>query len=321
VVAEKNNENRLAELALKISPSSARLEKMDLDLKQKLNLPEYQTRDLEPRAGGKSLLHDDYGFPKVNPNIHNPNDSIPELKSVPEIPISVKASNVFDGDDDGFFPPKANFVSVGATEEHTWYPPSVTGVTDSSDDQDEIDVESLQGLNPLPDLKINQSALYQSLKNDTLEKTNKILETIQKVKKPDVLSKFKNTLQNSLNLFSAELNTAQQLSGIEQKEFKEWLNSTLVKLQEELDSRILELVGASETIPVPEKSEQDEEQEEEFPEGSYLLQVISSGRTEVIHSRDKLISLITQLVMNGVELTDLQVIKRIKLDFGVLLNE
>ena len=140
-------------------------------LEAKTRQPEYLRLDVEPKVGGQSLLHDEFGMPKTGGGQRR---NIPPMKEISNEPVVVKASKPtkikdrtfsmiqeedgnyirvpdFTGsnieEDDKFIPPKSNFVSVGNME-HAWYDEKVTGIS-MVDNNDEVDVASLQGINPL----------------------------------------------------------------------------------------------------------------------------------------------------------------------------
>ena len=136
-------------------------------LKAKIRQPEHKRLDIKPSIGGSSLLHDEFGMPNVGntkrreqaPLKEINNDPVSIKAFVPNDKISYKKPNSpkigldFEpaAKDDDFLPPKSNFVAIGHVE-HSWYDEKVTGPS-SIDNNEMIDTEALQGIDPLDALK------------------------------------------------------------------------------------------------------------------------------------------------------------------------
>ena len=133
---------------------------------------EYQLRDIEPKSGGKSLLHDKNGMPRVNkassggrkmpPPAPIKNDPIrvPGIENTNQAPIPASQISIPKrqlNSDRGLQelparPPKQPMATVGMHDEQMWFDEELVAGgtrprgTEVIDNNEEVDVESLQGI-------------------------------------------------------------------------------------------------------------------------------------------------------------------------------
>ena len=118
---------------------------------------EYNRMGVDPAEAGKSLLHDDHGLPKVP---RKPEEKMPPPEPVSNKPHPVKA--VTEAEQEVQVGrrrhlPSQPFAHVGVHQEKVWFEDenSVANIPvadtegDLGEEYDEIDIESLQGSNPL----------------------------------------------------------------------------------------------------------------------------------------------------------------------------
>jgi hypothetical protein len=117
-------------------------------------IPEYQSRNLDVPTAGKSLLHDQFGMPKLNKNTANQRKVVAK-EQITNNPISIKAT--LDAEKDVSFygdgktqraaiPP---MVSIGRNNETMWFDEGSVAVPvgkqEAIDNNENIDIEALQG--------------------------------------------------------------------------------------------------------------------------------------------------------------------------------
>lgn len=296
-------------------------------------LPEYQRLGLTPNTGGKSLLHNEYGFLKENKP--KPKE-VPLMPEISNEPMSVKASPPVQ--DDGFIPPKSNFECVGSAD-HTWYDSNVTGGDNIVDNNDLVDVDSLQGKgNPLED--------PQSSSEDEF---NSQLEFIKKL---------------SINTISNEINNLTELKNFELFVFgmegplvgllakSRSLNpdhEAFEKQVEKCSSDLMLEIEAKDAEFSASSSSDDEDVFEYFPDDD-ILESVSSSTEESLpqsdnnnscdldegdyavlvdgkvvktsSSREDTREVLSELVLkNDLSMERIVLIKRIPIDFGILIQE
>lgn len=144
--------------------------------------PAYQQAGIDPKQGGKSLLHNEFGFPKTPATTKKKKEKIKEITS--DV-VFIKASDknalkkAKYNEKKGLPSKKAEqdfLCNVGNNEEHVWYPDSVTGKnSEIIDNNDEVDIEALQGLNPSLDTK---NEIYE---NPVIKRLISISESVQTI--------------------------------------------------------------------------------------------------------------------------------------------
>jgi len=329
-------------------------------LEAKRQPPEYQRLDLEPKEGGRSLLHDEFGIPKVSPTPKNKGD-IPVMEDIPNEPVQVKASlpsqNVkvptgipkkgsplpSVGDDDGFFPPRANFVAVGQ-KEHTWYAPEVTGPSrkkESVDDviidnNDEVDVESLQGADPFADLKTEEgSEIRQKFERILSMIEEDALASIYSAPSLDDLDEVRSKIFGKSSDLTTLLKEFKNIPTEERRVVGEIVNYAVenikLEIQAKKDSLEIEDESEEEFTSSEDRSSSDDNDKGYYPtqtakisslqEGFFAILVddkLYSTAQDAISARDILSKLI---LGNNIEVTRVQVIKRVPIDFGIILGD
>jgi hypothetical protein len=346
----------------------------------KTRQPEYQRLDIEPKVGGHSLLHDEFGMPKVSGGQRR---NIPEMKEISGDPVVIKASkpgkiknrgyltlkedgnhvkvpsfsgsNIApDDEEDNFIPPKSNFVAVGHVE-HAWYDDKVAGPS-TVDNNENVDIEKLQGLNPLADVenaKIAKSVEFFR-KRLSYVKSFTITELVE-VNDEQELSDLKVKIFGQKGIFTDILKQLGSLKEVDRPVIGELVNQVYSELQLEIEGKAYELESeaaeANEVTEWPEDMatitrDEDEEDEDEtpdeetdeeneaddeessnspsdsptVPEGHYAI-IVDGKLLDVSESSEKARNFISHLLLNeNLSLDSIQLIKRIKIDFGIILG-
>ncbi|MCK9567662.1 hypothetical protein M0R72_01775 [Candidatus Pacearchaeota archaeon] len=337
-------------------------------LEAKTRQPEHQRLDMEPKVGGNSLLHDEFGMPKVSGG-HRRN--VPEIKEISGEPVVVKASKPSSKisfkkpnqptqpkveDDDHFIPPKSNFVAVGHVE-HSWYDDKVAGPS-VVDNNEEVDIEKLQGLNPLVDIdnaKIAKSVEFFRKKLTYVK--NFTVTELAEVNDEQDLSDLKVKIFGNKGIFTDILKKLGSLKAADRPVIGELVNLVYSELQLEIEGKAYELESeaaeANEVTEWPEDmavitrdEEPDEEDEDEIPdeeteeneaddeessnsssdsqtvpEGHYAI-IVDGKLLNIVESANKASDVISHLLLSeNLTLDSIQLIKRIKIDFGIILGE
>lgn len=334
--------------------------------------PEYQRLDYEPKEGGRSLLHDEFGLPKVAPSSNKGDILI--MKDIPNEPVAIKASQpkaqVSNGlpkrgvpsvlaqqsfDDDGFIPPKNNFVSVGQVD-NAWATKEVTGLPDttnkdskmvdnnwpknSSEEENEQvaqQVEKLQGMNPLADLENDQvSAMRKHFEHKLQHIITEVIEKLQVVDTLDDLANIKANVLGKNGILASILRQFSKLPPSDRAVIGESINNIIDQLKLEFEAKEYELTSDTEDEEEYPEDESDLEDEEDLDLGPGPQEIkISTSLEEgqfAILIEDKLFTTIddaqearkvlTKLILgNNVPVENIQLIKRIPIDFGVILDD
>ena len=117
--------------------------------------PEYQMRDLAPPVGGKSLLHDKFGMKKLNKDVSRRQ---PLKEQITNDPMIVKANKAL-GANISYYNgqsrvPQQPMANVGMSQDNMWFEEGSVAIPANQriiDNNDEIDVEGLQGRDNLFD--------------------------------------------------------------------------------------------------------------------------------------------------------------------------
>lgn len=328
-------------------------------LETKKQPPEYQRLDLEPKEGGRSLLHDEFGIPKVSPT--QKKASLPEAPDIPNEPVHVKASvpstNIraplgvpkrgapIPSDDDGFVPPPSNFVAVGQ-KDHTWYAPEVTGPrpppvqldeeNEIIDNNDDVDIESLQGADPFADLKEEGGSEIREQFEKTLAYIEEqALALIYSATTLEELDKVKGYIFGKDSDLTAVLREFKNIPVNERRIVGEVINYAVENLKLEITAKAKEL---SHEDPAPEPSpEEDEDEDKSHPDDKSFnpptakISSLQDGHYAIFID-DKLFNtapdvklareILSRLILgNNIDITRIQVIRRIPIDFGVVLGD
>lgn len=337
--------------------------------------PEYQRLDYEPKEGGRSLLHDEFGLPKVAP-ASNKGD-IPIMKEIPNEPVAIKASQpkaqVSNGIpkrgtpsilaqqsfvDDGFIPPKNNFVSVGQVD-NAWATKEVTGLPDtankdskmvdnnwpenpSEEDGDQVaqQVEKLQGMNPLADLENDKvSATRKHFEHRLQHIITEVIEKLQVVDTLDELANIKANVLGKNGILASILRQFSKIPPADRAVIGEAINNIIDQLKLEFEAKEYELTSDTEDeedSQVQWNDEEEPEPEEEpgadIPQATAKISTALEEGQFAILIEDKLFStvddaqearkVLTRLILgNNVPVENIQLIKRVPIDFGVILDD
>lgn len=277
---------------------------------------EWQRLDLEVKDAGKSLLHNDLGFPKVNKNIKKSN--IPVMKELSSNPVSIKAS-VIEDDDDSFIPPRNNFLFVGQ-KDHFWF--DQTKENKVIDNNNNVNTDELQGLDPL-----NQKS------KENLNYLNSLIETVSILeKKAQGLLENINSIYEYKIVFDKIFGESgwyyQLIVKLNKSQFKSESNIELIdnsysNLKLEFESKHFELLQQ-------EKEEQKKDEEQVTNEddssdinpsdGDYLLYIDGNLYSVLKTEEDAKKAIYEQLVVNNIDLSKLLLLRKIPINFGVILG-
>lgn len=337
-------------------------------LDKKRQPPEYQRLDLEPNEGGKSLLHDEFGFPKVAPQ--NNKEDFLIMKEISNKPVAIKASEVKppqlsggvpkkgmpsvssyqDFSEDGFIPPKNNFVSVGQVES-AWATKEVTGLPDtnnsksqmvdnnwvdnlSQEDGDAVEkhVESLQGMNPLTDL---ESSVRKNFEHQLQVMLNEVVEELGMTDSLDDLAEVKSRILGKKGVLNDLLHQFSKIPGTERPRIGQLVNDCIDQLKLEFEAKEYELTSdAEEDEKIQEDWQQEpieEDVESEQPVTAKISSTLAAGEFAIfiddkwfktVSSVKEVREILSKLILgNNVPVENIQLIKRIPIDFGVILDD
>ena len=324
--------------------------------------PEHKRLDLEASEGGRSLLHDEFGLPKVSAN---PREEIAPADELPNNPILIKASvpdeskiHMAQGipkrgvpvksaeqsldKDDGFVPPKSNFVNVGQTE-HAWYDEKVTGPSEVVDNNEEVDTEGLQGLNPMVE-KPKTSKARANFEKRLRQVNDKIMAQLKEVANLEQLTQFRANILGKNGVFSVILTQFKKLPKDDRMVMGALVNEYFKTLELEFDAKEYEFISSDEEEEVwhpeyeddapPETLADPEEEPSGQPaptETDSRISALSEGDYAVLidgrffaplKGQSTVVQVLSRLILgNNVDVERIQVIKRVPVDFGVILGE
>jgi hypothetical protein len=240
-------------------------------------LPAHQAMGIDPAQGGGSLLHDEHGIPKVS---QGKRSRISPAKNITNTPIDFKAQpqqklQMWNGAQKNSIP-RGKFVNVGVNEEHVWYPDSVTGPREKVPDErpyadqayEEVDVEALQGYNPLQEPSEEGKAFILRLSN-TIDKIENILQDISS---EEDLSEFKSNIfsksgpiANLVNSYSSDIREEVMVEG----------NNLIERMYSIFQDKELQFSMAGDTpiAPPPEVQTEDFTESESTESSEYLVVV------------------------------------------------
>jgi hypothetical protein len=332
-------------------------------LEQKRQPPAWQQMDIEPEEGGKSRLHDEHGLPKVAPV---PKKDLPKMPELPNTPVAIKASErgapsqmatgvpnkgrpsksaEQDFQDDGFIPPKNNFVNVGQVEQ-AWYDEKVAGPPQEMiDNNEEVDTESLQGMNPMEDVQDKNTAKLRKKFESRLQKVAQgVLAQLETVVNQEQLETFKANVLGRNGVFAKILLQFGELDPSERRVVGELVNQFIDALKLEFEAKEQELY---EDFGDDEEEEFDEEgydqmmAEEDPPEDpaprvanvAQMLKprdiaVLVDGKLIKVFDQAtstltaELRDLLNKIILgNNIDPERVQVIKRLPVDFGIHIGD
>jgi hypothetical protein len=334
-------------------------------LDAKRQQPEYQRLDTDVKEGGKSLLHDEFGLPKVASSAHK--GDIPIMKDVSNEPIQVKASepdvnrihiarripqrgNPLPQDDDGFLPPKNNFVAVGQVDS-AWNVKEVTGLpdkmvdnnwpADSSDDEGDIveqKIQDLQGIDPLGivnDQKVTSThKIFEDRLNHILAEVSQKLYEINSI---DEFNDFKVNVLGQNGPLQSVLQQFAQLPQSERPVIGQLVNDVIDQLKLAFEEKEYDLSSFDEDIiqPTDDELEDYNQSEDDITEEEVVTTKISTALEEnhyailvndqlfaIAENQERARNILSNLILGkDIPVDDIQLIKRIPIDFGIILKE
>jgi hypothetical protein len=339
-----------------------------LDSKRKP--PAWQSLGIEVPTGGVSLMVDEFGMPKIPPK---PLDKqIPELIQLDNNPVNIKATNIENKRvqfikkgsmkntennpniaDDKFIPPKDNFVIVGGSEDHTWYDKRVTGIADDQqmvDNNEVIDVEKLQGINPLIEKAasdvVDEFIQDEFIQEPVIEKELKVKEILQrldrsfraivsKLKEVNDIEELHNIRKNIFSengIFYTIVEAGNKYLDYLDKDKRQFFIAKIKDVFEatklEFEAKELEFLSSTDSNEEAEDPNEDEvsyDQEEISDENTsnnlYILYVDNKLYTSKASS-DAIKDVLKNLLLkNEIDISRIMLLKKINIDFGIILEE
>ena len=317
-----------------------------LDLKRKA--PEYQRLELDVKEGGRSLLHDEFGMPKVGPA--KDKSKMLKMQEISNEPVNVRASVPDESkvvmhkgrsvgksqaileQDDGFIPPKSNFVSVGQID-HSWYDEKVAGQS-MVDNNEDVDIDQLQGVNPLADVHPELTDHLKVLKNKLLNTINAAKVLVSEASSSEELDLIKN---NTLGPASLIVQWFKSLGPKDRIKIGEFINTLVEDFLSEFSNKEQEILEEEELIEQEKlieqevlENSQEDEAEEGYMEGAEFPINLKLGYCAILID-NKLYSILVQeyvrseitklLLQDNIDIERIQLIKRVPIEFGVLLGD
>lgn len=318
-------------------------------LSRKRTPPAWQQLSIEPKEAGSVVNISNKNItktPKLPPLQELSNEPV-LIKAINKEELPVNYSNKFPkitsvADDNflpprhNFVPPKDNFVSVGQ-KDHTWYSKEVTG--DMVDNNDKVDIDALQGHNPLEG--VQTSILPKVLKQFELIQ-KRVIQSISTVNDIDELQGLKLKFLGQQGIVYALVS---QMSSTDRAALSETINDFISDLSLEFESKEHEFLlnedNEGDLFELEESSEDDEDFDPEedaeedtednqfsgpvkissmLPEGGFAV-LIDDQLITIVENAEQVKNVISRLVLErNVKISNIQLIKRIPIDFGVIIN-
>ena len=350
-------------------------------LDSKRQTPEYQRIDIEPQEGGKSRLHDEFGIPKIQKLQKKEVQPLKGLSNKPiaikavakeNIPVMIghhgmnrqilksKAKQQVEDEDDKFYPPKSNFVSVGQ-QEHAWHDESVTGLP-TVDNNEIMDTENLQGIDPLLDTELSQVCQY--FNKYLTHITEGVVSQLDDVEDLDDLSKLHKNVLSNTGILGKLLRQFNKVPPNDKEGVGYIVNNFIEDMNEKFKTKQDEFVQEEEESKAEEeeydKAHEDDEDKKAFEDTDTveetgdseigdseigdsetgdsetgvnlqsLSEIIQDGQYGIlvqgslVSVANSLVSakqMLTTLVLNkNVDISTITLIKRIPIDFGIIVD-
>jgi hypothetical protein len=292
---------------------------------------QYQKLDVVPAEGGKSLLHNEFGMLKVRPEAKV---KMPPPKEFSDKPVLIKAKRVEPADDDKFLPPKANFAHVGNLD-HTWY-------NDVNIDNNEtVDIEAVQGIDPLQADNVGIASLKSFFNKKILEIKEAALGSLKTVQTIEDFEDCSARVFGDGGLFSQVFVKMGNMKPEERVIVGGFVNDQFQDLKFSFDAKYYELASLEEEEPSedPEEDEFAEDDVDEsldgeseitessghismadLEEGQYLV-IVDGLKQMVVESEEEVRVMLSRLLLgNNIEIGRIRVLKRVSIDFGVLIK-
>ena len=304
-----------------MSENNTSQNKLKKILEEKQTIPEYQRLDIEPAEGGKPLLLNDFGKPLISKEIKN-KLKVPLLKEITNEPIHCKAqqeNNKKPIDNDGFVPPKSNFVSIGNTKDHVWYD------LPQSSKEDEIDIDALQGLDPLTsDINAAMSEQIIATEKMLLDIKTNVIKQLSTIENLDNLKLLKINLFGKNSNFDKMLSYINTLQPKEKHVIGEMIANTMSILSLEIDAKEYEFITSKEETIEDEEIDDEEYNSTEnisLLEGDYSI-YLDGENISVEQDINIIRKILSKLLLeDNIDISRIMLIKRIPIDFGVLIKD
>jgi hypothetical protein len=277
-------------------------------------LTQYQKLDITPAVGGKSLLHNELGKLKLPPK---PKDKVLPPREFDDKPIMIKAKKVEPADDDKFLPPKANFAHVGNID-HAWY--DDVGVVDNNKT---VDIDAVQGIDPLNIAASTIKSLFNKKLEELREKSLASLNTVTNVEE---FEDCKGSVFGRGGLFSQILGQVKDVPAEEQAVINELINNYFESLGFEFDAKYYELTSEEEEEPTEDEGDVQDESSEpnitlpELEEGQLMI-IVDGQKQIILDSEEEARVMLSRLMLgNNIEVDRIRLLKRLSVDFGVLIK-
>jgi hypothetical protein len=271
-------------------------------------------------------------------------------KGIPQKGKPVKSAEQLIDRDDGFIPPKSNFVNVGQVD-HAWHDEKVTGlpeqkmIDNNSLDRENgtINTDALQGLDPLEDLK---PQVRSQIRNEYEQRLNTILtkvaEQMPRVENLEQLKQFKSNVLGKKGVLAAVLKEFAKLPKEDRQTLGQTINQFVEALRLEFDALEYEFMSEEgEEDETHQEEVEDEEEKKPIPapaqkpegaltleEGDYAILVDNKLFKLINHEPGNpppeadVKQILSRLVLgNDVDIQRVQVIKRCKVDFGIIIGD
>lgn len=287
-------------------------------------VPLYKSLEIEPKQGGqKQVLSKNFLTQKKK-------EQIPLAKDISDKPIVIKAT---PKNDDGFIPPPNNFVAVGQVQQ-AWATKEVTGLPDEMQDNNwsenaseeekdlvEQKIKDLQGIDPLS-LNMDKSTNVQLFKNQLEKVYNEIANQLSNIEvnefntiKNKILSQ-DGVLGQILNNFKNNLTPQERnIVGEFVSNFIDRLKLLLSSKEEEFDSEDIYDENDSE-----DNSYDVQRLTFSLEEGEYVIFVDNEFLVKMPDSVAVRNSLQRLILGDNIDIERIKVLKRIPIDFGVVLD-
>jgi hypothetical protein len=295
-------------------------------------VPEYQRLGIEPSEGGTSRLHDENGFPILN--IQEDRRNIPPAKELPNEPIAVKAKDmtknriqIASGSQTRGMPAhssqeevKPKILNVGSNDEHLWYSKEVTGV------DEEVDTDALQGNDPL---SASQDPEVIDIMEKYLDLQEKILNKLNSLSSKLDIENLKANLFAKSGIIDQMLKNIVKVSPANRKVVGEGVNDIIENIKNEFNAKLITNdKDDDEDLNLMQTEDMDSDKKEnpyEFlnstPNGNYVL-FQDNDPLEEFESKESLIKKLENLLIDqNININTLFVLKKIPLDFGIIIKD
>lgn len=293
--------------------------------------PAYQKLDVEPNKAGENILGN---LPERKEDF-----SKQKREEVEERPIFVKADSLKQEEDDKFYPPLQNFSAIGSTE-HAWYSEEVTGVPSSSNKEDDgtskiidnndfVDIEGLQGTDPLNQVNEDVAKKLHQYFNDKFEKIYLYSEqNCKKSKTKNDITYIKERVLGPNGLAAGVAAESLKLDKDQRVAVTSLVKSYLVVFKELFNKYedLKRVAEENEPVHVYESTEYKDPSSGkntllDLDEDTYQI-FIDDKPVKPSLAKEELKIFLNRLVLSdNVDMDRVKVFKRVSLDFGILIKD